>query len=319
MHDEERAPEGRRLQRLSIRVGERDVARDLCDRLSAMAGEEPGYQATSWFEAADGAGYLVEAFYASPPNLPALLETISDLVLAGDGEVSLEDVPDENWVAISQAALPPVIAGRFIVHGSHDRALIGRRLDALEIEAGEAFGTAHHATTRGCLEALTRLAMGRPPKTVLDLGCGTGVLAIAASRLWPAARLVASDVDATSVEIARDNARHNRAASRIRFVEAMGFAHARLRAGRPYDLVVANILAGPLIRMAPEMARAVCPVGQIVLSGILGEQAREVIGTYRKAGFRLDRQTVDHNWATLVLTRMAPLARSSRVPGQRSR
>ena len=209
---------------------------------------------------------------------------------------------DENWVAISQAALPPVAAGRFLVHGSHDSRRIGRRSWALEIDAGEAFGTAHHATTQGCLMAIDRLARRVGGiRRIADIGCGSGVLALAASRVWPHARIAASDLDPVAVGVARDNARRNRAHARISFVAAAGLAHPVLRRQSPYDLVLANILAGPLIRLAPNVASHVRTGGHLVLSGILGEQAREVIATYRMAGFRLDQHHLDHNWSTLVL------------------
>jgi ribosomal protein L11 methyltransferase len=224
---------------------------------------------------------------------------------------TIEDVPEENWVAVSQAALPPVDVGGFLVHGAHDRARVGRRWRAIEIDAGEAFGTAHHATTQGCLSALDRLARRHPFRCILDLGCGSGLLAIAAARLWPRASVAASDIDPIAIEVARANAALNGAGPRIRFVAAPGLAHPRLRDLEPFDLVVANILAGPLIRLAPQLGKAVRPGAIVVLSGILGEQVREVVAIYAMSGFRLLRKEVDHNWATLTLRYGAELRKRS--------
>jgi ribosomal protein L11 methyltransferase len=217
----------------------------------------------------------------------------------------LEPVPDENWVAISQAALPPVPAGRFIVHGSHDRARIGRRLHAIEIDAGEAFGTAHHATTLGCLMAIDRMASRHSPARILDLGCGSGVLAIAAARVWPRARVTASDIDAVAIEVARANIVHNRLAHRIATVTATGFGHPALRSAAPFDLVLANILAGPLMLLAPAMRRAVAPGSVIALSGILSEQADAVRAYYGANGFRLEGRHLLNGWSILTLRRLA--------------
>ena len=271
----------------------------LCERL-----EDPdaaGALAVSMFEELGGRQWRIDAYFEDEPE-PAMLLA----ALAGEDLVSgpaIEPVPDENWVAISQAALPPVEAARFIVHGSHDRGAVGRRQWSLEIEAGEAFGTAHHATTEGCLLALDRLARRREFSRILDLGCGSGVLAIAASRLWPSARVLASDIDPVAVEVARVNTRLNRAGSRVGTLVARGLRHAELWSTRRFDLVVANILAGPLIRLAPTLARRIAPWGVLVLSGVLAEQAREVCAVYRQAGFHCARCTIRLGWATIELER----------------
>ena len=184
-------------------------------------------------------------------------------------------VPDTNWVALSQAALPPVKAGRFIVHGAHDRPRFAMRRSGIEIEAGEAFGTGHNATTVLCLEALDRLIRRRRFARVLDLGCGTGVLAIAAARAVPRARVLASDNDPVALAIARENARLNRVSARLETVLAAGFDHRKLRRARPYDLVLANLLPGPLIALAPAMRRAIRPGG-----------VRRAVGAARSPGPR---------------------------------
>ncbi len=219
------------------------------------------------------------------------------------GPPRLEAVPDANWVALSQASLPPVAAGRLVVHGSHDRARFAMQRRAVEIEAGEAFGTGYNATTALCLQALDGLAKRRVFARVLDLGCGSGVLAIAAARLLPAARVVAVDNDRRAVAIARENARLNRVAARVRVLEAAGFAHRALRWARRFDLVLANILPGPLVALAPDMRRALRAAGVIVLSGVLDHQAREVAAVYRSAGFSMVRRLQAQGWTALVLAR----------------
>jgi ribosomal protein L11 methyltransferase len=291
------------LTRLRAVAPDSTAARAMAERLAEPDEDGTEALATSSFEDPTTGGWHVDAYYPSAPDLTAVFARIG-LWLDAETPPSLESVPDENWVAISQAALPPVAAGRFLVHGGHDRDAVGRRRLAIEIDAGEAFGTAHHATTQGCLAAIDRLARISSPRTVLDLGCGSGLLAIASARHWPAARIVASDIDPVAVEVAAANVALNGARGRIRMVTAKGLDHPRLRDLQPYDLVVANILAGPLIGLAPRLSRAVRPGGFLVLSGLLGEQAREVFGTYAMAGFRLKEKRVPHNWATLVLNRI---------------
>ncbi|MGD9806051.1 MAG: 50S ribosomal protein L11 methyltransferase [Hyphomicrobiaceae bacterium] len=289
------------LTRLRTAAADAGAARAIAERLSDEDGESSAALATAAFEEPALNAWYVDAYYDAPPSLLAILSRIGELIDPAHPP-AIEDVPDENWVAVSQAALPPVAAGRFLVHGAHDRDSIGRRLVAIEIDAGEAFGTAHHATTQGCLAAIDRLARRRHFDRILDLGCGSGLLAIASARLWPTASIVASDVDPIAVDVAQSNAALNGALSRIRFVAAAGLDHPRLRDLQPYDLVLANILAGPLIRLAPQLARSLRHGGIAVLSGILGEQVREVVGVYAMAGFRLLQKDVNHNWATLLLT-----------------
>ena len=264
---------------------------------------EPRALAVTLFE--DGpASFLVEAYYETEPSLGAVAEALSAL-RTGLGEAVLEAVPDQNWVALSQAALPPIAAGRFLVHGSHDRARVGARRTAIEIEAGEAFGTGHNATTALCLEAIDRLTRRRRFARVLDLGCGTGVLAIAAARVLPGARVLAVDNDPLATAIARTNARLNGVGRRVRVIDASGFAHPLLRPARAFDLVLANLLPGPLIALAPAMRRALRPGGIAVLSGLLDHQAREVGASYCAAGFRLLARSRRAGWTVLTLVRVA--------------
>lgn len=290
------------LTRLRTAAADAGVARVMAERLAIEKDGEAMALATAAFEEPTLNAWYVDAYYETAPSLISIFERIGEFIDPASPP-TIEEVPDENWVAISQAALPPVAAGRFLVHGGHDREIVGKRRWGIEIDAGEAFGTAHHATTQGCLQAVDHLGRTHVFERILDLGSGTGLLAIAAARVWPKARIVASDIDPIAVEVAEQNAALNATRSRISFATAAGLNHPRLRTSAPYDLVLANILAGPLIHLAPALSRATHPGSVVVLSGLLGEQMREVAGTYAMSGFRLMQKTLDHNWATLVLVR----------------
>jgi ribosomal protein L11 methyltransferase len=247
--------------------------------------------------------FVVEAYFGGPPDLGEVALRLAEFhpELA---DATLEQVPDQNWVALSQASLPPIAAGRFIVHGSHQRDRFAMRPLAVEIEAGEAFGSGHNATTALCLEALDALARRRPRlQRVLDLGCGSGVLAIAAARMAPAARVLAVDNDPVAVAIARQNARLNRVSARVRVLQADGLHHPILRCGGPFDVALANILPGPLIGLARPLRRAIGRGGTVVLSGLLNHQAREVAATWRANGFRLARRLQRAGWTALVVAK----------------
>ena len=193
--------------------------------------------------------------------------------------------------------LPPVRAGRFFVYGAHDQGMVPPNTIALRIEAGAAFGTGHHGTTEGCLSAYDRILKRRRPRRVLDVGTGTGVLAIAAARCG-AQTVVGTDIDRISVRIAAENAQLNQAD--IMALHANGLNHTRVRAHGPYDLVFANILAAPLIALAPQIVRATAPGGQIILSGLLSWQARAVKAAYRTQGARLALTVPRAPWMTLI-------------------
>ena len=214
--------------------------------------------------------------------------------------VTVEDLADADWLAMSLSGLPPVRAGRFFVYGAHDRGQVPANAVALRIEAGAAFGTGHHGTTVGCLQAWNDLINARRFDKVLDVGAGTGVLAIAAARTG--ARLArGTDIDAPSVRIARENATLNGA--RAEFVHASGLGHQRVRSAAPYDLVFANILAPPLVALAQDIRGALRPGGVAILSGLLRTQERRVLAAYRSRGFRLLRRIHRDAWATLVIQR----------------
>ncbi len=216
---------------------------------------------------------------------------------------AVSELPETDWVSKVRRELAPVEAGRFFVYGSHDADRVPEDRVSLLIEAAMAFGTGHHGTTLGCLRALDQLLdAGFAAGKVLDLGCGTAVLGMAAARVWPG-EVLASDIEAQSVEVAAANVAANGLAGRVRCIEAAGLDHPDLRAAAPYDLVFANILKGPLIDLAPDIAAATRKGGFAILSGILCEQAPEVSEVYSRAGFNAWHEERIVDWSTLTLRR----------------
>jgi ribosomal protein L11 methyltransferase len=235
----------------------------------------------------------------TPADLEAAVRQAMGEEIAGLDVVS-EQIEDADCVAQSLAGLEPVDAGRFLVYGSHDRGRVPVNRIGIQVEAALAFGTGHHGTTRGCLLAFDRLLKERRPRRVLDLGTGTGVLAIAAAKALRQ-KILASDIDPVSVRIARENAALNTVAGQVRVVTADGLANPVIAGGAPYDLVFANILAGPLVKMAPSIARVIAPGGVVILSGLLAHQERMVRAAYRAQGLIVvDRRPLD-TWMTLTL------------------
>ncbi len=216
--------------------------------------------------------------------------------------IEREDIPDVDWIAKSLEGLQPVRAGRFVVHGSHDRDTARPGEIAIEIDAGQAFGTGHHGTTAGCLEVIERVMRTRKIRSALDLGTGSGVLAIAARKLAPIP-VLATDIDPIATRVARENVRKNGIASGIVLETATGFHHTAFRRHGPFDLIIANILARPLMRMAPQLAAHLAPGGQVVLSGILANQRWKVIAAYSGAGLRHVRTIWRNGWVTIHLDR----------------
>jgi ribosomal protein L11 methyltransferase len=249
--------------------------------------------------------WTVEMHFLRPPDEPAMRDLVA-LVAGNDAAEALtfETLAPRDWTKASLAGLKPVEAGRFVVHGRHDRANIAANRIGLEIEAALAFGTGHHGTTRGCLIALAEISKARRPRRIFDLGTGTGVLAIAAARLFRAP-VTACDIDARAVAVAIVNARLNRVAGLIEIVHADGLAARRIRVRAPYDLILANILLRPLRQLAAPMARLIAPNGRIVLSGLLASQAGAALAAYRVHGLALERRIMLDGWATLVLRRRA--------------
>jgi ribosomal protein L11 methyltransferase len=275
---------------------------DTAKRALALLSEQLDDISVAAFENDDGQWQL-ELHTAEAFDEAALRRLVKDV--AGDGAgraLAFGAIAARDWVAESLAGLQPVSAGRFLIHGSHDRARASQQAIPIEIEAALAFGTGHHGTTRGCLLALDWLIRRERPRHVLDVGTGTGVLAIAAAKALHCS-VVASDIDKVAVETARDNARLNHVAAPIVFVHARGVATHRLRSGAPYDLVLANILLPPLKLLAAPMTRLLSPRAHVILSGLLPEHANAARAIYAAQGLALVRQSVLDNWATLVLRR----------------
>lgn len=294
------------------------VARLACDeltarRLAAYLGESLDAESTacSAFEGDDGQWQVAIHFRTNPDEVE--LRGLVKLVVGEMAAATLciEPVAATNWVAESLAGLTPVRVGRFNVHGAHDRARVRANDIGIEIEAALAFGTGHHGTTRACLLALTDLAKRRRMRRALDIGTGTGVLATAAA-LLVRAHVVAGDIDAVAVRAARGNAKLNRVASRITFSRAAGIRAPAIIAGARYDLIFANILLAPLIRLAGPLRKLARPGAHIVLSGLLPSHANAVVAIYRGRGFALERRISLEGWVTLVMRRHA---RNKIAPG----
>lgn len=238
---------------------------------------------------ADGA--VVEALYTDPPDA-AYLSQITGR------EVKVEALPDQDWIKLSQQGLPPVRAGRFFVYGAHDAGRVPHGVIPIKIEAGLAFGTGHHETTALCLGALSDLARKRRYRNVLDLGTGTGLLAIGAAKLWKRT-VLASDIDPVAIEVTRDNARANRVAPLVAAFTADGLTHPILANAAPYDLLIANILAGPLTQLAPAIQKALAPGATLLLSGLLYNQEKLVTSFYGDLRYVGARRSGP--WSALVL------------------
>lgn len=219
-----------------------------------------------------------------------------------DAEIKREELPDIDWIAKSLEGLKPVRAGRFVVHGSHDRGTARPGEISIEIDAGQAFGTGHHGTTAGCLEVINSVMRSRRVRRVLDLGTGSGVLAIAARKLSPA-QVLATDIDPIATRVARENVRINGIASGIALETAPGFHSTAFGRHGPFDLIIANILARPLMRMAPQLAAQLTPGGDVILSGILASQRWKVLAAYNGAGLSHVRTIWREGWVTIHLAK----------------
>jgi ribosomal protein L11 methyltransferase len=281
-----------------LRTDER-TARRLADLFAECF--DPQETASGAYETDDG--WMAAVYSAHPFDREKLREMVAGAAgKAAARALTFETVAENDWVAASLAGLNPVAAGRFIVHGRHDRARSPCNRIGIEIEAALAFGTGHHGTTRGCLLALDRLLKARRPRRVVDVGTGSGVLAIAAAKSCRG-RGLASDIDRHAVTAARENARANGVAAFVQVIRADGLRGRRFRSGAPYDLVFANILLQPLKRLAVPLARLVAPRGCIVLSGLLPSQANAAVAAYRMQGLALERQLLVDGWTTLLLAR----------------
>lgn len=296
------------------------VLRMACNRAEAEALPEAGFEdlldpPTVMVDEPDPAApddWVMLAYFNDKPDA-ALVERVRALAPTS-ADYSLEPLPDEDWVTMSQQGLEPVRAGRFVAL-TRDHLAAARPGDiALRVEAGLAFGTGQHMTTLGCLAALAALRRNHDFANIADLGTGTGILAFAAARAWPQARVIASDIDPVAVRVARENLGVNRlsfgrGAGQIELVTCAGMAHQRLCARAPYDLICANILAPPLIAMAGPVSAALAPGGVLVLAGLLDSQRRAVERAYLAFGLVPmegqcgPRQSKRAEWPTLLLTR----------------
>ena len=283
---------------LTTLMGE-DAANALAEAIEKMEPEPTG---VGVFEIEDDSGlWEVGAYFLEAPS-EAVLEL---LAMAFDARpFALSELPEIDWVAKVRRELSPVVAGRFFVYGSHDADKVPADKIALQIEATVAFGTGHHGTTLGCLRAFDRLyGEGFRPSKVADIGCGTAVLALAASAVLPDALVFASDIDEVAVDVAEANVAINQMEGRIETMEAAGFAHPRLAEAAPYDLVFANILKGPLVELAPDMAKYLAQNGLIILSGLLVVQADAITAAYVAHGFTPQAREDLGEWSCLVMRR----------------
>ena len=263
---------------------------------------EPEALSVSRFERRGGEQWRIEAVYDFEPDAAALNGRLRPM-LKRDPRLSVRRVPQRDWLAEIARQMPAVRAGRFFVRGSHVEARPPRGAVTLTVDPGLAFGTGHHETTSGCLRALDRLARrGHRFRRILDLGCGTAVLAMAAAHLWDG-EVRAADNDPAAVAVAREVVAQNGLARRVRIGRSEGYRGAIVRNGAPYDLVIANILAGPLIELAPGLARHTKKGSVVVLAGLLRPQEADVAAAHAALGFeRLDRR-IEGDWPILVLQR----------------
>lgn len=281
----------------------------VCDEITAkrvanLLGEslEAGETAVAAFEGTDGR-WAVEVHFEESPDealIRDLVTQAADAVTAA--ALVFDTVEARDWVATSLAGLKPVQAGRFTIHGQHDRAAVGPSRIGIEIEAALAFGTGHHGTTRGCLLALDALIKERRPRRILDIGTGTCVLAMAAAKALRQP-VLATDIDPEAVRVARENTHLNGIAPLVTCLRAAGLTDGRIRARAPFDLIFANILLPPLKRLAHGIAGITAPDGRIVLSGLLATQEAAALAAYRAQGLSLIRRIPLDEWVTLVLAR----------------
>ncbi|HWT97177.1 MAG TPA: 50S ribosomal protein L11 methyltransferase [Rhizomicrobium sp.] len=268
------------------------------DRQQLEMALEPFGEALSSFEIEDGKAWKIEVFGESEPDAAAVRAALWGL---GDFSPEIAPVPEKDWVAESQRGLPSLTAGPFFIHGSHHQGKLPSGKIVFEIDAGMAFGTGRHETTRGCLLALARLAKeGFKAKKPLDVGTGTGILAFGMARLFKVS-VIGGDNDKDSVRVARENAALNQLKREVKIVNSDGYRAAAIRSQAPFDLVCANILANPLIELAPSLAGVLARNGRAVLSGLLQTQEKDVLAAHKALGLELDFRLRLKDWSVLVL------------------
>jgi len=284
--------------RASFAIGSEQTAKRVVDLLTESFFE--GQAAVSAYEG-PGGRWNIAVHFADPPDQASIRDVVG---IAAGAEIALgisfDIVEAKDWVKATLEDLVPVAAGRFVVHGQHDRARLAPNKLGIEIEAALAFGTGHHGTTRGCLLLLDHVLKAWRPRRVLDLGTGTGVLAIAAAKALHA-KILASDIDPVSVKVAQENARLNMSGNLVQAIPATGFSAPQFAKEGPFDLVLANILANPLRQLATPMARHLAPSALVILSGLLTPQAASVIAAYRARGLVPVRHLRIEGWSSLLL------------------
>jgi ribosomal protein L11 methyltransferase len=272
-------------------------------------------QSFATYEEGDG-DWRCEIITRAPPDRDrwrAVLEEALGEAAPAPEQIAIEPLAERDWLEATKRSFPPLTVGRFWIHGSHVEEDPPAGAVALKIDAGAAFGSGEHGSTMGCLLAIDALARRRRFKRVLDMGCGSAILAIAALRCWPTASAYACDLDPVSVEAATTNARENGVARRLRTAVCDGYDRPELQRADRFDLVLANILAGPLAEMAPDLARALAPGGHAVLAGLLNAQAMQVIMAHRRQGLVLENRRDVGPWATLVFKQPAAARSRPRV------
>lgn len=287
--------------RASFAIGDEQAARRVIDLLTEVFFE--GQAAIAAFERPDGR-WDVTVHFADPPDQALVRELVTSAAGAEIAKtIDFDTIEAKDWVKASLEDLVPVPAGRFVVYGQHDRERVAPNKIGIEIEAALAFGTGHHGTTRGCLLLLDHVLKAWRPRRVLDLGTGTGVLAIAAAKALHE-KVLASDIDPPSVQVARENAGLNVAGHLVRPIRATGFSAPQFASAAPFDLVLANILANPLRQLATPMARHLAPSAHVILSGLLTPQAPGVIAAYRARGLVPVRHLRIEGWSSLLLRKV---------------
>ena len=290
-------------------VLELSISGEKARALTELLGEvfDPTETAISAFEVEQGVTTLsmntpwkVEIYFATPPDEPAVRDMLRPIVGDLVDATPFTTVNTRDWVANSLDGLKPVRAGRVLVHGAHDRQVVRINDVSIEIEAALAFGTGHHGTTSGCLLALDAELKKRRPRRGLDVGTGTGILALALAKQIRR-KVVAGDIDAVAVEVSAHNARLNHAPQALDLYVAPGVRHAKAARSGHFDLVFANILAGPLRRLAPSLARILSRDGTLILAGLLAMDVPGIVSVYRHQGIFLASHALRDGWATLVM------------------
>jgi len=274
--------------------------------------DSPPVLMTSEPDPAQPDAWRMDAYFEAEPGVTDIA-ALRALVPSTDAEPLIEQVEEQDWVTLSQQGLEPIRAGRFFVHTPAHRNAVPAGAVAFEIDAGRAFGTGQHETTTGCLLALDKLRTGGANfANMIDVGTGTGLLAFAARALWPNATVAATDIDSVSIEVTQENAAINRVPigvgrGEVELAVAAGLDHPRIAARAPYDLIIANILAGPLIELAPAIAGALQAGGRLILAGLLDTQADKVAAAYRRQGMMMSFRIARGEWPTLVMRKRRAL------------